>query len=346
MLENKADRKVVKSRGRQIALVCTALLILAGIGAAIYFSGQVFEPKDVVGPKEMLFRVNPGERLSAVAKKLSQEELINSSGSFTIYGYLTGSFRRIQAGVYKLSSAQSPREILGKMVRGDTAVYRLTIPEGWRVEQIAQKLISENRPAGNDFLDLARPKEGYLFPDTYEFLADASAEELVNIMRKDLDEKTKDLVLTRDDIIIASIVEREAKRDEDRPKIAAVYKNRLRVSQNLESDPTVQYARDTIALEKIGSDPKKLKDFKFWEKIQSSELKSIQSPYNTYLNNGLPPGPICNPGMKSLEAVTKPEPNFEDYFYFFNLESGETIFSHTFAEHLEKLQQYSDQIAN
>lgn len=346
MTENAPDKKVVKSRGRQVALVCTALLILAGIGAAIYFSGQIFEPKDVVGPKEMLFRVDPGERLPQVAKELQTQGLINSASSFTIYGYLAGSFRRIQAGVYKLSSAQSPREMLGKMVRGETAVYRLTIPEGWRVEQIAQKLAIENRPAANGFLELSQPKEGYLFPDTYDFLIDASAEELVGTMRKNLDKKTEDLVLTRDDITIASIVEREAKRDEDRPKIAAVYKNRLRIGQNLESDPTVQYARDTNALERIGSDAKKLKDFKFWEPIQSSELKSIQSSYNTYLNNGLPPGPICIPGIKSLEAVTKSEPNFEDYFYFFNLNSGETIFSRTFAEHLEKLQQYSGQIAN
>lgn len=327
---------------RSLIFIGLGILIVIGLVAGIYWGGQVIEPKDVVGPKEMLYRVNPGDGIKAIADGLRKEQIIDSSRSFVIYGYITGQFGRLQAGVYQVSSADSPREILAKIAKGETAVFRLTVPEGYRIEQIAQKLAKENRLAAEGFVEKAKGKEGYLFPDTYEFLLNATTEEVIDTMRKNLDTKTKDLVLSRQDIIIASIVEREAKRDEDRPKVAAVYKNRTRISQNLESDPTVQYARDTNAVE--GADLKKIKDYKFWEPIQAADLKSIQSPYNTYLNNGLPPGPICNPGIKSLQAVVNPEPNFEEYFYFFNLKSGETIFSKSFAEHLENLQKHEGEL--
>lgn len=125
--------------------------------------------------------------------------------------------------------------------------------------------------------------------------------------------------LSRQDVIIASIVEREAKFDEDRPKIARVYLNRLELGMKLEADPTVQYAKGS------------------WDAIKLSDYQNVNSSYNTYLHAGLPPGPICNPGLESLQAVLSPDSN--DYLYFFHKTDGHAVYSKTLEEHRSKLKE-------
>jgi len=144
-------------------------------------------------------------------------------------------------------------------------------------------------------------------------------------MQSNFTERTKDYQPSKDDIILASIVEREAKNDEDRAKIAGVFINRLEKNMYLGADPTIQYAKGD------------------WELLTSKDLK-IDSPYNTYINKGLPPTPICNPGLESIKAVKNPEKN--GWYYFFHLQDGTTIFSKDAAEHDANKAKYKDQIAN
>jgi UPF0755 protein len=140
--------------------------------------------------------------------------------------------------------------------------------------------------------------------------------DLIKLMRDNFDKRTKDLKITPETVILASIVEREAKDDAERGAIAQVYINRLAKGMKLEADPTIQYAKGN------------------WKAVLLSEYRSVISPYNTYLNDGLPPGAICNPGLKSIEAVIDPTPH--DYLYFFHAK-GETFFSKTYEEHVAKV---------
>ena len=169
------------------------------------------------------------------------------------------------------------------------------------------------------FTKLAATFEGYLFPDTYEVKIDITSVELIKLMRETFDKKTSKLRITPETVILASIVERESIGDEDRSQIAGVYANRIKLDMKLEADPTIQYARGN------------------WAAITRDHYKSVISPYNTYLFDGWPPGPICSPGLKSLEAAAAPAKH--DYLYFFHAK-GQTYFSKTYAEHAAKVRQY------
>ena len=191
------------------------------------------------------------------------------------------------------------------------------IPEGWRLTQIDAFLAEKGIIKKGELTKISSADEGYLFPDTYRFVLDVTPEEIRSMMIDNFNKKTDGLKISSQDIIIASIVEREAKFDEDRPKIAGIYLNRLAKGMKLEADPTVQYAKGS------------------WEPITVSDYTSVQSPYNTYLHEGLPPGPICNPGLKSIEAVLHPEKS--DYLYFFHQTDGHAVYSKTLEEHRAQL---------
>jgi UPF0755 protein len=171
-----------------------------------------------------------------------------------------------------------------------------------------------------DFIKAAEGQEGYLFPDTYTFPVNTSSQDIIQVMKRNFEGKTRDLKPNLETMVLASIIEREAKYDEDRAEIASVYLNRLRTGMRLEADPTVQYAKGS------------------WESITSTDYHSVFSPYNTYLHAGLPPGPICNPGLASIQAASNPSKT--DYFYFLTTRDGHAVFSKTFEEHKRKIRQY------
>lgn len=173
---------------------------------------------------------------------------------------------------------------------------RVTIPEGYRVSQIDALLANKELIQPGDLNKIASLDEGYLFPDTYTFLKTVTAEEIRQTMRDNFTKRTSDLHLTKNDLILASIVEREAKFDEDRAKIAGVYLARLNIGMPLQSDPTVQYGKGS------------------WAAITTADYKNVISFYNTYLHTGLPIGPICNPGLKSIEASLHPVETSDLYF--------------------------------
>jgi len=267
---------------------------------------------------EREFIVRGGQSTQEIAQNLAKDGLISSATVFSLYTKIKGEL--IQVGVYKLSSSQNMKEILDILATGKASEYLITIPEGWRVTQIDDYLAKKGVITAGELIKIASADEGYLFPDTYRFLPNTPAFIVRQVMLENFAKKTAGFNPTRDQIILASIVEREAKFDEDRPKIAGVYLNRQGIQMKLEADPTVQYAKGN------------------WQPITTADYRSVTSPYNTYLYPGLPPGPICNPGLKSIEAVLNPQK--DGYLYFFHTSDGHAVFSTTLEEHQENLKKY------
>jgi len=277
-----------------------------------------------LSPKEGVDKVQEvqiisGQSVQEIAQKLEESGVIKNA--FAFYLYIKLSNKKVLPGIYDLNAGSSATSIAKILNSGRFKTEKITIPEGWRVSQIHDYL--QKRPSLrqiSDFESVALPYEGYLFPETYFIKLDITSAELVELMRRTFKNKTEKLKLNNELVILASIIEREAKTDRDRPLIAGVYVNRLKNRMKLEADPTVQYAKNRL-----------------WTTVTVSDYRSIISPYNTYLVTGLPPTPIANPGIKSIKAAINPESH--DYFYFFHAK-GETYYSKTYEEHVAKIRRY------
>lgn len=290
------------------------------------------------------FEIASGENIWNTAGKLKKAEIIDSKIYFVWYVYSNGYKGKIKAGEYTLPSnlkvsdlvsiLSVPKEELRESVK-------VTFPEGFSLKQMAERL-EEKGFSGEEFLKLAQePKvfaekfpileeipqgknlEGYLFPDTYFFYADGTTEEIILKMLSNLDEKLKDdmrqaIKNRKQDIYqiltMASLIEKEVRSSEDKKTVSGIFYNRLEKGQAFQSCATLAFI--------LGENKKQY----------SYEDTQIISPYNTYLNVGLPPGPIANPGLDSIMAAIYPEET--DYHYFLsNPETGETVFSVTLEEH-------------
>lgn len=300
---------------KKIILIIFSIIIVAIIIFGVYFY-VVLNKKG--GGKEGDFIVTSGQSTKEIGENLQREGFISSAFIFTAYTKLKAEL--IQVGVYRLTPDLNIKEIIAILSGGQSTEYSVTIPEGWRVTQIDDFLAEKEIISKGELTQIASADEGYLFPDTYKFLPSTKAADIRQQMMDNFSQKTMGKNVTREVLILASIVEREAKVDQDRPKVAGVYLNRLEKGMKLEADPTVQYAKGS------------------WDKITTADYRNTQSSYNTYLNPGLPPGPICNPGLKSIEAVLYPQK--DGFFYFFHTSGGETVYSHTSEEHLENLKKY------
>ena len=215
---------------------------------------------------------------------------------------------------------------------------KVTIPEGWRREQIAALLEKSAVTIADDFLALTKNDEGHLFPDTYNFYPATPAAEVRAKLLSTYSTKAPDV--DANTLVIASIVEREAKTDDERAKIAGVYWNRYKIGMALQADPTVQYGKDTLAFSAAikGAANRQervsvLRDFKFWQPITRADYGSVDSVYNTYRRSTLPPSPICNPGAKSIVAAQNPADH--QYLYFLHKDDGRILFATTLDEHLK-----------
>lgn len=220
-----------------VAIAVAIFLVWYGVGVALMAKPLTSEIRTEV------VDIRPKSSSWQTAKLLRAKGLIRQPFHFWLSLQLTG--RKLQAGIYYLSPSQTEHEISRIISQGKVSEHRLTIPEGWRIEQVAQLLQGRNIVKASSFIEAAAGKEGKLFPDTYQFRVGVSADEIVSKMVANFDKRTQGLRPSKEDIILASIVEREAKHDEDRPKMAGVYKNRLTVGMPLEADPTVQHALDT-----------------------------------------------------------------------------------------------------
>lgn len=326
-------KKSVKKIIQTILIIFFVALILAIAGFLFFLKWSLSTPLNDNGTK-VLFEVKEGESGFQVGQHLLSRELIRYDWVF----YLNVRFKEISLmpGVYDLSSNMNITEISDQIASGKTKIVKITIPEGYRREQIGQKLEANGLITLNQFLVKTTELEGYLFPDTYYFSPDDTADEIVTEMTKNYDDRTDGMVEpTKEDLVIASIVEREAVKDEERPIIAGVYKNRIKYNMKLEADPTVQYGKDTNDFATETSETKK--EFKFWSPITKADYTSVLSNYNTYKIASLPPAPICNPGIASIKATQYFTAH--DYLYFFQ-HDGEIYLSKTFAEHQKKASQY------
>lgn len=295
-----------------ISIGLALLLIVLAVSFVVLLG-----PKDANTTDTKLVTIEPGLARAKVAEQLANEGIIKSSFAFFVYSRLLGG--KILPGPYELSASQSGSDIAAQLQDGKIKTAKITIIEGWRLSDIETYLVNEKKLT--QFIGLAGlagPNEGRMFPDTYEIAVDATSEELITLMTGNFERRTKDLIVTPELLILASIIEREAKTDEERLLISGIYTNRINIGMRLEADPTVQYAKGN------------------WKAVTVAEYRSVISPYNTYLNDGLPPGPICNPGLKSIEAALNPADH--DYFYFFQAKS-QIFLSKTYAEHAAKVRQ-------
>jgi UPF0755 protein len=287
--------------------------------------------------------IQRGSTFKNVVQVLDEEGLLRSSTKFYLMARVLGNAGSVQAGEYELNTAMTPSVILHKLIKGDVVKYRVTIPEGYTVQQIALRLkelgIVRER---EEFLAAAfsshfntmlgiegKSVEGYLFPDTYLFPSSLTPEEVIKTMvgkfkrvyTSDFSLRAAELGMTdREVVVLASIIEKETGLPEERPLISAVFHNRLKRGIPLCSDPTVIYG---IA--------------GFDGNLRKRDLEK-RTPYNTYLIQGLPPGPIANPGRSSIVAALYPAP--VTYLYFVSRNDGSHHFSATLREHNEAVRQY------
>ena len=317
----KLNKKVILIVG--IVLAGVAIVIAAFIFS--YFSNI----NSAIGydQTKKIVDIEEGSSISEIAEKLNDLGYLESTWGFILYARLNDKI--LLAGPHLLSEDMSVVEIIDKIAVEETLMKKVTTLEGWRLEQIAKYLENEGFADYETFVNLGEPHRGKLFPDTFFITKENTGQELIEMMLKDFSERTEGLTVTDADLSLAAIVEREAITDKERPEIAGVFKNRLEIGMMLEADPTVLYVNDTKNIKSMSQN--EILEYKFWQPVEFSRYDDLVSPYNSYTSTGLPPTPICNPGLKSIEAAIKPDNH--DYLYFFHSQSQEIYFSKTLEEH-------------
>lgn len=323
---------------RPFIIAGATLAGVALVGLAVMF----FSLRSVSdGSRHVDFAVKAGSSLSSVAAKLADANLIQSQFFFKLYMRVTGKAGRIKFGVYDLTDGMSASKIAAAITSGKTKTISITIAEGLHNRQIADLFVEKKFfSSREEFLNFAGKKsildkykipaqstEGYLFPDTYFLPQGYPKEKIIEHMVEHFFEKVKDVKnfpteprKIHEMVILSSIVEREAKLKDERPLIAAVFHNRLRDSEPLESCATVQY---------LFEKPKARLFFKDLE---------VESPYNTYRVRGLPPGPIGSPGIAAINATVNPEKT--DYKFFVLKGDDAHFFSKSYKDHLAAKKKY------
>jgi UPF0755 protein len=336
--------QAIMGRMRVFGLVLPLLLLAVAVLYGCYaWVLRQLEPPQPGAADSVRVEIMSGANVRDVADMLHAAGLIREPTVFRLYTRYLHLDGKIRPGEYDLSPGMKPELILAKLIRGDVVHYRFTVPEGLTVIQVADHLAAlglvsrdrfirvANGSAGlvaeflPDGVHLPYPLEGYLFPDTYDYKKGVTEEEIIEQMVRRFREKLKEEYLARARereltvhqlVTLASIIEKEAAVAAERPLISGVYHNRLAIGMKLDADPTVRYA--------LNKPPQ--------ETLLYKDLEVV-SPYNTYRNAGLPPGPIAAPGEASIRAALWPAAH--DYFYFVAKDdgSGEHYFSRTLAEH-------------
>ncbi|HEY3444133.1 MAG TPA: endolytic transglycosylase MltG [Paludibaculum sp.] len=301
------------------------LLVLGLLGAGHYFvrmeAYQGFaEPVMVDIPK--------GTSSLRIGELLEQKGVVRSALLFAAARVVYPKAKP-QAGEYEFRAAATPAEVFGRIARGDVYRVELRVPEGSTVFEIADLAEKAGFGPAAEFVKAALPLEGYLFPSTYRFARTATAETVVRTMRAQFDKEWAHLGGGADGqkkaVILASLVETEARLDEERARIAGVYENRLAKGMKLECDPTVEYAARL--------------DGRWRGKIYKSDLEN-ENQYNTYRHAGLPPGPVANPGARSLQAALKPAETDELFFVARADGTGGHTFSRDYEGHQKAVAVY------
>jgi UPF0755 protein len=314
----------------------------------LWDDGLLSKPLNPAG-QEIEFDVQPGESIVSISDRLQQSGVVGEASMLRDYLAYTGLDKSVQAGSYRVSSGMSVVDVARKMQDATPTEVDFVVLPGWRLEEIAASLPTSGLsilPAefvsaasaplpGFEFLVGTSTTEGFLYPDTYILPRVAKVDELIQTLVRnfelhlsvDLQEGIgRQQLSVYQGVILASIIQREAVRAEEAPTIASVYLNRLKSGMRLDADPTVQYALGYNAEQGT-----------WWTNPLSLENLKHASAYNTYLNDGLPPAPIDNPGLEALRAVASPA---DTPYYYFNARcdgSGYHAFAQTFEEHLRNL---------
>jgi UPF0755 protein len=326
-----------------------AALVLLGLlavgGAAYVVNDRAHTPFQGFPPPEQFVEVPAGAGTRAIGDRLVAAGVIRDSITFRAALWLSGTARRLKAGEYRFDHPTTPLDVVGKIARGEVYVVSVTFPEGLTIAEMAKIVeahgfgpraafiaAASDRALVDTIDPAARDLEGYLFPDTYLLPRRTDAAHLVRLMVERFDKAfTPELreaahargLSARQFVTLASIVEKETGRADERPLVAAVYSNRLRIGMLLQCDPTVIYA-----LMKAGT---------YDGNIRRADL-AVDSPYNTYRVAGLPPGPIASPGRSSLEATAHPAD--VDFLYFVSRNDGSHEFARTLEEHNRNVQKF------
>jgi UPF0755 protein len=326
--------------------VLAALVVAIGAGVAGWSVwARLSEPYKGYETAEQFVEIPPGTGPAEIARRLIDAGVVPDEVAFRAALWWTGDARNLKAGEYRFDAPLTPVEVVGRLSRGDVYTRRLTFPEGLTIAEMARLYETREFGAGDDFLAAARdaspiqdldPRatdlEGYLFPETYTLARTTSAASLVvNMVQRFRAVYTQEMqqraaeqgFTTREVVALASLIEKETGRDDERRLVAAVYRNRLRIGMGMQADPTVIYA-----LQRAG---------RYDGNIRREDL-AFDSPYNTYRYRGLPPGPIAAPGRASLEAAL--DPADVNHLYFVSRNDGSHVFAETLAEHNRNVREW------
>lgn len=315
--------------------VIFALLIGIGIGALLWVR-QELEPVNPADRQAILFIIPKGSSTAKVASLLVEKGLIRSDLVFRFYARKVGLDRELQAGSFELAPSMSTPELVAVFREGSQAIW-VTLPEGLRVEELAERFDSAGL-SGFDkeqFLVLAKPSEGRLFPDTYLIPRESTAEQLFALLTRTFQDKVEiklaDQLQTSDRtleeiIVFASLVQREGNSVSDMRMVAGVIDNRLNRGMKLDIDATLSYIRGYDA------------SAENWWSAPDPALKAVVSPYNTYLVAGLPPAPIANPGVEAIQAALDPTPTTA--LFYLHTSDGQAYYADTYEEHISNVERY------
>ena len=331
------------------ALIVVTLIVVAAGAAVAFGAWRVWqgmrEPYQGYGGTEQFVDIPSGASTAAIGRRLEDARVVSDARAFRIALWWTNRGRTLKAGEYRFDHPMSVFDVIDTLARGEVYEHRITFPEGLTIEEMSKLFEKEGFGKASDFVEAststerihdldaaATDLEGYLFPETYSLPHNAPASLLVGAMVdrfKTVYTESMRLqaaavgLTTRQVVTLASLVEKETGRPDERPVVAAVYLNRMRIGMAMQADPTVIYVLE--------------KAHRYDGNIRKVDL-SIDSPYNTYKYPGLPPGPIASPGKASLEAVLAPAD--VPYLYFVSRNDGSHVFATTLAEHDRNVQKY------
>ncbi len=345
-------------RGAIVAVLLLGLLIFAGVYFSWTMVTDIFQPVNTDQGKTVAIVVQNGDDARQIADELQARGLIRNALAFRMWARIKGLDTHLQAGAYNLNTSMTVDAIIDQLLNAQPDYYIVSIPEGLRIEQISQRLGTSGLPRfkTQDFLNYTKnpaqfpdaakypilkaippdnSMEGLLFPDTYLIPVNATARDVVNMTLTEFNDKVQKNhleALAKQNkmslyqmVILASIVEREVIFEQDRPLVASVYWNRIyrpnaETVSLLDADPTVQYARDS----RPGTTT-------YWKPLQDVGTNiAPNSPWNTYVQKGLPPTPICSPGLASMIAASSPART--DYYFFLSKKDGTNVYAKTLAE--------------
>jgi UPF0755 protein len=324
-------------------LLFVALLAAGVAGYAVW--ARIQTPFKGYSEAEQFVDIPPGAGTASIGRALVERGIVRDTLSFRAALWMSGDARRLKAGEYRFDAAMTPRDVIAKIARGDVAQMTVTFREGLTIAEMAT--IAEENGVGTaaafvaaardvsrirELDPQARDLEGYLFPETYalprrsgaELLVGAMVDRFLKVLTPEMQARARERGLSiRELVTLASIVEKETGNAAERPEVAAVYVNRLRIGMALQADPTVIYA-----LQKSG---------RYAGNIRRDDLQ-MESPYNTYRYPGLPPGPIASPGKAALDATLNPAAG--EFLYFVSRNDGTHAFARTLEEHNRNVQEF------